>query len=513
MLDQELVDNLKSLFSNLTTEIKFVIKQTSHPKQQELISLLEQVTTTCNYLKLINSNQVSLIPSFSLESNESARVHFEGIPGGHEFSSLVLAILHLGGLGKSLDHNIIQRIKQIKTKLELKTYISLSCENCPDVVQILNRFAIINPNINHTMIDGELVTDQIEKLKIQGVPAVFIDDKLIHSGKANLTDLLNKLEQQLSNQINLIETNLGHFDISVLGGGPAGVAAAIYSSRKGLKTILTAETLGGQVKQTKGIENLISIPYTEGPQLVEDFEKHLKNYPIEIFEHRRVKFVENKQNAKLIQLDSGESFSCDSLIIATGAKWRELDIPGEKEYLGRGVAFCPHCDGPFYKNKKVVVVGGGNSGVEAAIDLSNIASHITLIEFAPELKADAVLTNKAMSLTNITIITNTLTTEILGNDSKVTHLKYQDRKTSEIKSLEVDGIFIQIGLIPNSELFKELVDTNKFGEIVVDNKGRTSTEGIYAAGDVATTPYKQIVTALGSGANAALTAFEDKMKK
>jgi alkyl hydroperoxide reductase subunit F len=437
----------------------------------------------------------------------------------------VLAILNAAKLGKFPDTRILERIKNLRGPIRVKTYISLTCENCPDVVQALNLMALVHPDFQHEMVDGGYVQDQVAALGIQGVPSVMIGNSLLHSGKVQLIDLLGKLEAHYgsvkSNETTTGGQNLdlGSFDVVVIGGGPAGAAAAIYSVRKGLKTALLAERIGGQVQDTKGIENLISVIYTEGPQLAAQMHQHLQAYPVQIFEHRRVeKIIKNPNNAAAktshqIALEGGETLSADSLIITSGAKWRELGVPGEKEYLGRGVAFCPHCDGPYYKGKKVAVVGGGNSGVEAAIDLSGIVKEVVVVEFADQLKADQVLVDKMKSISNISFVTSAQTKQVNGDGKTVKSLLYLDRRENLEKTIELDGVFVQIGLIPNSQFVKGIVETSKFGEIIVDNKGRTSTPGIYAAGDVTTTPYKQIIIAMGEGAKAALAAFEDRMMR
>jgi alkyl hydroperoxide reductase subunit F len=363
------------------------------------------------------------------------------------------------------------------------------------------------------MVDGGYVQEEIHALGIQGVPSVVVDSKMIHSGRIHFLDLLAKLEEHFGanvKQIENIEQDLGHFDVVVVGGGPAGVSAAIYTARKGLKTALLAERMGGQVQDTKGIENLISVIYTEGPQLAEQMYKHLSSYPVTIFNQRR---VQRLTKDKKVFLEGGETISGDSIIVTTGAKWRELNVPGEKEYLGRGVAYCPHCDGPFYKGKKIAVIGGGNSGVEAAIDLAGIAGEVVLFEYNDALKADKVLVDKLMSLSNTSIVTNAQSKELIGDGQKIVALEYTDRKTSQTVKVPVDGVFVQIGLLPNSGFAKETLELTKFGEIVVDVKGHTSVPGIYAAGDVTTVPFKQIVIAMGEGAKAALTAFEDRMYK
>jgi alkyl hydroperoxide reductase subunit F len=361
------------------------------------------------------------------------------------------------------------------------------------------------------MIDGEFAPELVTELGIQGVPSVVDGNKLIHSGKITLLGLVEKLEKAYGKNENIKnKKDLGLYDIVVIGGGPAGVSSAIYTSRKGLKTALITDRIGGQVQDTKSIENMISINYTEGKDLSNSLDKHMKDYDINILEHRKVESIENG-NTKRLNLNSGETISCKSLVIATGAEWKELGIEGEKEYNGRGVAFCPHCDGPYYKGKDISVIGGGNSGVEAAIDLAGIVNSVTLFEFAPELNADNILITKLKSLENVSVVTNAKTTRIIGNGEKVTSMEYEDRSQNKIKSIKLDGIFVQIGLVPNSGFIKGLVDTNKYGEILVSEKNRTNIDKIYAAGDVTNVPYKQIIIAMGEGAKVGLTAFEDLM--
>jgi NADH-dependent peroxiredoxin subunit F len=365
------------------------------------------------------------------------------------------------------------------------------------------------------MIDGAVMQDEVKRLGIQGVPSVMSGDKLISSGKIGLVELITKLEQKFGIDQNLEfkeNLDLGEFDVVVVGAGPGGASAAIYSARKGLKTAIIAEKIGGQVQDTKGIENLISVKYTEGPMLAAQLAQHISAYDIKLLEHRRIKSV-GEGKIKNIQLESGEFLLAKSLIIATGAKWRELGIPGEKEYLGRGVAFCPHCDGPYFKGKDIAVIGGGNSGVEAAIDLAGIVNSVTVIEYNSSLKADKVLVDKLTSLKNVRIITNARSNRVLGDNGKVTALEYEDRANGELKAVSLEGIFVQIGLIPNSNFIKDVVETNKFGEIIIDEKCRTNVPGIYAAGDVTNVPYKQIIIAMGEGAKAGLTSFEDLMLK
>jgi alkyl hydroperoxide reductase subunit F len=381
------------------------------------------------------------------------------------------------------------------------------------VVQALNQMALIHSDFQHTMIDGELAEADIEALGIQGVPAVASGNSILHVGRAGFAELLETLEGALGHEpLDVSAQAPQDYDVIVLGGGPAGSSAAIYSARKGLKTALVAQRLGGQVQETVGIENLISVPYTEGRRLAADLEKHVRAYAIDLLDNRKVEQVIDHGKQKEVRLQGGEVLRASALVIATGAKWRELGIPGEKDYLGRGVAFCPHCDGPFFKGKRVAVIGGGNSGVEAGIDLAGICAHVTLVEFAEQLKADEVLVRNLRSLSNVAVITNARTTEVVGNGQTVTALRYQDRPSEKIHEVALDGVFVQIGLVPNSAVAKELVTTNRMGEIVIDERCRTSRAGIYAAGDVSSVPFKQIVIAMGEGAKAALTAFEDRMR-
>jgi alkyl hydroperoxide reductase subunit F len=517
MLDKQMMEQLKSVFAHLDNEITLVISSSDHEKQSELLQMLNELSKASSQIKIEQNGKISSCPHFYIEKNKKKTgISFTGVPGGHEFSSLVLAILNASGQGKLPDQGIVSRIQNLKGPIRLKTYISLSCENCPEVVQALNLMALFHPDMEHEMVDGGVATEQAESLNLQGVPSVVVEGKkLLSAGKISLLGLLEKLEAHFGKLRDSVEAReLGHYDVVVIGAGPAGASAAIYTKRKGLKTLVIAEKMGGQVQDTKGIENMISIPYVEGPQLSANLAQHMAEYDTEFLQHRRVSQViplEPPKEGHLLKLDSGESLTTRSLIVATGAQWRELGIPGEKEYLGHGVAFCPHCDGPYYKGKDIAVVGGGNSGVEAAIDLAGIVKSVTLIEFAEELKADEVLVKKLMSLPNVSVIKNAQTTQVLGDGEKVTHLEYRDRGSDELHSLSLAGVFVQIGLVPNSAFIKDVVETNPNGEITVDSHGRTNIRGIYAAGDVTTVPYKQIVIAMGEGAKTALTAFEDTM--
>jgi len=517
MLDQQILEQLKTVYQPLEGQIELSLKSSTHSKHKELEQMLTEIASTSSKITLVNLDESSEAPEFYLKYNgQKNGISFVGIPGGHEFTSLILSILNSDGKGKLPDEMILQKIKALKGPINLKTFISLSCENCPEVVQALNIMAINNPEIEHQMVDGEFREEDIKRLNVQGVPSVIGGqkgkEKLISSGKVNLLELITRLEKEYGSNAQEIVKDLGHYDAIVIGAGPAGASSAIYLARKGLKTAIIAEKMGGQVQDTKGIENLISVTYTEGPQLTAKMAEHIAAYEIDLLEHRRVKSLEvidgNKSHLKL---NTGETASASKLIIATGAKWKELNVPGEKEYLGRGVAFCPHCDGPYYKGKDIAVIGGGNSGVEAAIDLAGIVKSVTVFEFGEKLKADNVLIEKMNSTNNINVITNARTTEILGDGSKVNEIEYEDRSSKQNHKIKLDGVFVQIGLLPNSQFIKGLVDTNDYGEIIIDDKCRTNIKGVYAAGDVTTVPFKQIVVAMGEGSKAALTAFEDIM--
>lgn len=521
MLDASIRSQLSEVFSALTNEVTLEVSPSDHEDQGSLLDLLQEVSESSEKVKVIRlASPSSPTPTFTVSGAQSqAAIRFRGIPGGHEFSSLVLSILQVDGKSKRPDSGIISRIRALKGPIRLKTFVSLSCENCPDVVQSLNLIASIHPDFQHETIDGAVVAKEVEALRLQGVPSVMrssLDSptslELLHSGKAVLLEILTLLEKAFGSEqsSDASSQNLGTFDVLVIGGGPSGSSAAIYSARKGFRTAIVAERLGGQLQDTKGIENMISVPYTEGARLSSQLSDHVTKYPVALFEHRKVRKISESRPFQ-IELESGERIVASSLIIATGAKWRQLGIPGEKEYIGRGVAFCAHCDGPFYKNKRVVVVGGGNSGVEAAIDLARIASQVTLLEYGENLKADTVLIESLRALPNVDILTNARSTEVIGDGSQVVALQYENRVDQTLQKLDVDGVFIQIGLSPNSAIVKDLVKLTPQGEIVVDTKGRTDRPGIYASGDVTTVPFKQIVIAMGEGAKAALTVFEDSL--
>lgn len=513
MLETALKDQLRDIFANLDSHYIFNISVASHHEQKnELIELLEDVALCSEKLSCQVNEGEDLSFSLLKEGRETG-VKFRGVPNGHEFTSLLLAILNSDGKGKNLpDESIRKRISALKGPIRLSTYVSLTCTNCPEVVQTLNMMAILHPDFQHEMVDGAIYQAEVEALKIQGVPAVFADGKLIHSGRSDLRELLTKIEKHYGTNASAQPSGEKHYDVVIIGGGPAGSSAAIYSARKGLKVAVIADRIGGQVKETVGIENLISIPSTTGTQLANALKTHMLQYPIDLYEYRQAEKIEIRGKTKVITGTGGEKFISPAVIIATGASWRRLNIPGETEHIGKGVAFCPHCDGPFYQGKHVAVIGGGNSGIEAAIDLAGICSKVTVFEFMDDLKADKVLQDKARSLPNVEINTSSQATEVIGTEGIVTALCIKNRKTEEERNISLDGVFVQIGLAPNSGIFREIVDTNRAGEIVTDAHCRTNVPGIYAAGDVTTTPYKQIIISMGEGAKAALSAFEDRMR-
>lgn len=514
MLDSSLKEQLRTVFADLKAQYTFdILVSDQHESRNELLEMLSDVASCSDKLSC-KVNDGNGLEFSILKEGEKTGVKFRGIPNGHEFTSLLLAILNSDGKGKNIpDDFIVGRVKALRGPVNLTTYVSLTCTNCPDIVQALNVMAILNPEISHEMVDGALNQEEVDALKLQGVPAVFADGKLLHVGRGDFGELLSKLENQYGSDDQKIETGTTkNYDVVVVGGGPAGAAAAIYSARKGLTVALLAERIGGQVKETVGIENMVSVPKTTGEELANNMKLHIRDYAIDVLEHRLVENVEIEEGNKVVYTNVGEKLITTALIIATGASWRKLNVAGETEYIGKGVAFCPHCDGPFYKGKHVAVVGGGNSGIEAAIDLAGICSKVTVFEFLDELKADKVLQEKAGSLPNVEIILSSQTTEVVGNGDKVTGIRVKNRKTEHERVVELDGIFVQIGLAANSSVFKGLVSMNRFGEIEVDSHCRTDVPGIYAAGDVTTVPYKQIIIAMGEGAKASLSAFEDRIR-
>jgi len=512
VLTKEILQALKGYTESMQKNVTFVVQTGEHSKRAELVKFLSDIASVSDKLNVEERDtqgELRSSVSFLIEAdNEDTGIRFSGIPGGHEFNSLILAMLHASGTALKLDDSVKAIVKGVREPLHFEVFISLSCHNCPEVVQALNQFALVNPHIKAEMIDGGLYPNLISERDIQGVPSVYLNGELFANGKVEAGTLIEKL---LERDPSLKDANKGVSmplqDVTVIGGGPAGVASAIYSARKGLKVTVVADRFGGQVKDTMGIENLISVPKTTGPELVGNLMAHVNDYDITLKESVRVENIE-KGNVKTITLSSGEQIRTRSLIVATGARWRELGVPGEKENVGNGVAYCPHCDGPFFKGKDVAVIGGGNSGIEAALDLAGIVKSVTVFEFMPTLKADQVLINQAEKRDNITIIKNAATNQIVATNGKVSAIEYTDRETNDVHTLDLAGVFVQIGLVPNSQFMEGVVDMTKYGEIVIDDKCQTSELGIYAAGDVTTVPYKQIVISMGEGAKASLAAFE-----
>ena len=511
MITNEIISTLKGYTSDMQNNVKFLLQKGVHNKRNELVEFLKAVSNVSDRITFEERDLGGLLRSpvsFTLEiEGRLSGIIFSGIPGGHEFNSFILALLQCGGSDIKLDHSIIELISNIKEDLRFEVFISLSCQNCPEVVQALNKFSVLNKNISNEMIDGGFFQETIDERNIQGVPSVYLNGELFLNGRVDMAKIVDKLKQLYPHLTKNNFSSLPLQDVTIIGGGPAGISAAIYSARKGLKVALVAEIMGGQVKDTMGIENLTSVSKTTGSELTGAMYNHLNDYDVSLKEHQRVSEITNGE-VKNIKLSSGEIIKSKTVIIATGANWRELNIPGEKENLGNGVAYCPHCDGPFFKNKDICVVGGGNSGIEAALDLSGIVKSVKVLEFLPNLKADKILVNQANSRENIDILCNVECKEIHSIDGKVSSISYKDRESGIVKSLNTDGIFVQIGLIPNSRFLEDTVELNSYGEVIVSEKGETSCPGIFACGDVTTVPHKQIIISMGEGAKASITASE-----
>ena len=510
-LDSNIKNQLKAYMEKLVNPIVIAASADDSPKSKEMMELLNELAELSSKIRLVQE-QDKRTPSFAIGRDEAGAatvgIRFAGIPMGHEFTSLVLALLQVGGHPLKLEAEKIAQVAAIEGEFHFETYISLSCHNCPDVVQALNLMAVINPNITNVMIDGGVFQQEVTERKIMSVPSVFLNGEEFGIGRMEFDEILAKVDKgAVAREAKKIDAK-APYDVLIVGGGPAGASAAVYAARKGIRTGIVAERFGGQVMDTLAIENFISVKETEGPKLVMALEEHVKSYDVDIMNLQRAKSVK-KGDLLEVELESGATLRSKALIIATGARWRELGVPGEAEYRGKGVAYCPHCDGPLFKGKPVAVIGGGNSGVEAAIDLAGIVAHVTLIEFGEQLKADAVLQNKLRTLSNVTVVTNAQTTDITGDGQKMNGLNYKDRATGETAHLDVDAVFVQIGLLPNTDFIKGGdITLTKFGEIEVDSHGATSMPGVFAAGDVTTVPYKQIIIAMGEGAKASLGAFD-----
>jgi NADH-dependent peroxiredoxin subunit F len=509
MLDANLKTQLKTYLERVTRPIEIVASVDDTAKSQELLTLLNDIATLSERVTVVEQrDNDERKPSFSIgEPGKPAGIRFAGIPMGHEFTSLVLALLQVGGHPVKLDDDVIAQIRELDGDYEFETYFSLSCQNCPEVVQALNVMALINPRIRHVAIDGALFQNEVETRQIMAVPTMFLNGQVFGQGRSGVKEILAKLDTNAGARAAKALEKKPVFDMLIVGGGPAGAAAAIYAARKGIVTGVAAERFGGQVLDTMAIENFVSVQETEGPKFAVALEEHVKRYEVDIMDTQRAEaLIPGAVNE--VRLANGAVLKAKTVVLATGARWREVGVPGEREYRNRGVAYCPHCDGPLFKGKRVAVIGGGNSGVEAAIDLAGIVSEVTLLEFGETLRADEVLQRKLRSLANVTIVTRAQTTEIEGDGAKVNGLVYKDLRSDEVKRVALEGVFVQIGLVPNTEWLKGTIELSKHGEIVVDAKGATSVPGVFAAGDVTTVPFKQIVIAVGEGAKAALGAFD-----
>ncbi|MEI4617488.1 alkyl hydroperoxide reductase subunit F [Bacillus cereus] len=502
ILDADIKTQLSQYLQLMENDILLKVSAGDDNVSKDMLALVDELATMSSKIT-VEKVELERTPSFSVNRpGEDTGVVFAGIPLGHEFTSLVLALLQVSGRAPKVEQKLIDQIKNIQGEYHFESYINLSCHNCPDVVQALNVMSVLNPGITHTMIDGAAFKEEVESKDIMAVPTVYLNGESFGSGRMTLEEILAKMgngpdASELSDK--------DPYDVLVVGGGPAGASAAIYAARKGIRTGIVAERFGGQVMDTMGIENFISVKKTEGPKLVASLEEHVKEYDIDVMNLQRAKRLEKKELIE-VELENGAILKSKSVIVSTGARWRNVGVPGEAEFKNKGVAYCPHCDGPLFTGKDVAVIGGGNSGIEAAIDLAGIVKHVTVLEFMPELKADAVLQERLNSLPNVTVLKNVQTKEITGTD-KVNGISYIDRETEEVHHVELQGVFVQIGLVPNTDWLGETVERVR-GEIVTDKHGATNVPGVFAAGDCTNNPYKQIIISMGSGANAALGAFD-----
>jgi len=511
MLDTNISRQLQTYMERLAAPIELVATLGEDAKSAELRELLADIAASSAQITVKREDDAMRRPSFAISRDgEPPRIAFAGLPMGHEFSSLVLALLQASGYPPKIDRDLAARIRELPGEYRFETYVSLSCQNCPDVVQALNTMATLNPNLSHVMIDGALFRDEIEARDVMAVPSVFLNGEPFAQGRLGIEDILAKLDSGAAGREADRLAEQAPFDLLVVGGGPAASAAAIYAARKGVRTGVVAERLGGQVMDTLAIENFISVPHTEGPQLARALEQHMQEYGVALMTRQRAVALAPAADGGLHELGlaSGATLRARAVVLATGARWREMDVPGEREYRGRGVAYCPHCDGPLFRGKRVAVVGGGNSGVEAAIDLAGIASHVTVLEFAESLRADAILQQKLRTLPNVTVVLNALTTEVSGDGNRVDGIVYTDRTSGASHRIALAGVFVQIGLLPNTDWLQGTVALSRTGEIEVNARGETSVPGVFAAGDATTVPYKQIVIAMGEGSKASLGAFD-----
>ncbi len=503
ILDADIKAQLAQYLQMMEGDVLLKVSAGSDEVSRDMLALVDELATMSQKIKVENT-ELERTPSFSVNRiGEDTGVTFAGVPLGHEFTSLVLALLQVSGRAPKVDQKVIDQVKSIKGEYRFESYVSLSCHNCPDVVQALNVMSVLNPNISHTMIDGAAYKEEVNSKDILAVPTVYLNGEEFGGGRMSLEEILAKMG---SGPDASEFADKDPFDVLVVGGGPAGASAAIYAARKGIRTGIVAERFGGQIMDTLSIENFISVKSTEGPKLAASLEEHVKEYDIDVMNLQRAKRLEKKDLIE-VELENGAVLKSKSVILSTGARWRNVGVPGEAEFKNKGVAYCPHCDGPLFAGKKVAVIGGGNSGVEAAIDLAGIVEHVTVLEFNAELKADSVLQDRLNSLSNVTVLKNVQTKEITGTD-KVNGITYVERDTEEEKHIELAGVFVQIGLVPNTDWLGETIERSRIGEIVVDNRGATNIPGVFAAGDCTNSPYKQIIISMGSGANAALGAFD-----
>ena len=517
MLDANIKDQLKSYLEKVTQSIEIVAYLDDGEKSQELQQLLQDIASLSNRIGYEERRGAAAgdarTPSFDIKrANSDVKVTFAGIPMGHEFTSLVLALLQVGGHPVKLENETIEQVKALDGVFSFEVYVSLSCQNCPEVVQSINAMATLNPNVRIVTIDGALYQDEVEKRQIMAVPTIYLNGEVFGQGRMGVEEILAKLDTGASARAAEKLNQKDVFDMLIVGGGPAGAAAAIYAARKGIRTGVLAERFGGQVLDTMAIENFVSVQETEGPKFAAALEQHVKQYDVDVMDVQRADAL-IPGDVHQIRLASGAVLKARTIVLATGARWREIGVAGEREYRNRGVAYCPHCDGPLFKGKRVAVVGGGNSGVEAAIDLAGIVRDVTLIEYGAQLRADEVLQRKLRSLPNVTVVTQARTTELTGDGIRLNGLAYEDLRTGDMKRIDLEGVFVQIGLVPNTEWLKGTVELSKHGEIVVDARGATSVPGVFAAGDVTTVPFKQIVIAVGEGAKASLGAFDHLIRQ